>query len=162
MAIPVAEFLRELDEAKAELDAVQSQMQSLTARETELAKVVQGWQAIIAAKRKQNGEPTNQVRDLEVNVADGLGIEDSASVSEEADNKTQFVRERICANASSGVTVADLKTAATQVGMSHAPSWPYGALNRLKKKGEVVKRRGRFYPTEALLNSKRNGSLMFT
>jgi hypothetical protein len=49
------------------------------------------------------------------------------------------------------MTPADLKAAAKIAGFEHPVGWPYGPLLRLKKKGEAVKRKGRFYPKDANL-----------
>lgn len=147
MPVTVGDAERELAEAKVELEKVQNQIQRLAAREGELSKVVNGWQAIIAAKRKQSGDtapasgPGNG--GIQIAVADTILLE-----SDPGENKTQFVRSQIRANATSGVSVAELKRAAASIGMEHPPSWPYGPLARLKSNGEIAKRRGRFYPVQ--------------
>jgi len=146
MPITIAEYERELAESKAELQDVQDQMQALAAREAELTKVVQGWQAIIASKRKQSGDysaPQAPSAELDAPAETFQLIEDQ---EEEGENKTQFVREYVLRCSSAGTTPEELKRAAKAAGMTHPPSWPYGPLQRLKKKGEIVKRRGRFYP----------------
>jgi hypothetical protein len=151
MSITLADAERELGEAKAELDKTQAQIISLNTRASELVGVVNGWTAIIAAKRKGNkGTPEAEKPDAFAGIVASLPpvpvneVDDDDS--EEGENKTQFVRDQIRANAAAGMSPADLKKAAKAVGMAHPPSWPYGPLQRLKKGKEIVKRKGRFYP----------------
>lgn len=167
MPINVTDAERELEQARAALEKVQSDLQILIARQTELNALVSSWQTIVTAKRREIGDGTMliptphssaEVRAadpdpasfLNVDAANGLGFSED---EEEAGNKTQFVRDQVQSHASTGISVADLKKAAANVGLSHPASWPYGSLNRLKKRGEVIKRRGRFYPS----NGSRDG-----
>jgi len=167
MAIPIGEAERERREANEELEGARAQVAVLSVRINELMNVVNGWDAIIAAKRKRGagGEDTVSapntgaldppVAPLLVESRINLGNEE-----EEGENKTQFVRDHINAHADTGATPDDLKKAAKAAGMKHPPSWPYGPLQRLKKKGEVIKRRGKFYPAKSTTNAQSNLALV--
>lgn len=147
----LSEYEQALERARAKLEAIRSQIASLGQEEQELVPVVRGWEAIIAMERKQAGQggapaessPSPDMSASEEELPGGdLG-------DEEADggkNKTQFVRDFIKAHASEGTQPGDLRRAADRVGMKYPASWPYGPLQRLKKKGEIIKRRGKFYP----------------
>jgi hypothetical protein len=154
MPISVSDAEREQLEAKGELERTQATIRSLSQREAELVQVVNGWNAIIAAKRSQSGQseiPHAPVTTLPplllpVNGSPTAPVADNHEAETEGENRTQFVRDYIRNHP--GATPEDLKRAASAANMRHAPSWPYGPLARLKTKGEIVKRRGRFYPNE--------------
>jgi len=140
------EYERELEEARRRHAEITAKLKSMAQEEQEIVAVVRGWEAIVAQKRKQAGD-----QDAGPAAFEPLpDVSDSRQVGEDeedsGENKTQFVRDQILAHAATGMKPADLKKAADNVGMEYPQSWPYGPLQRLKKKGEIVKRRGRFYP----------------
>jgi len=148
----LAEYERELERARTRHAEVGNQIKQLSQEDGELAAVVRGWEAIVARERKENGQPPVQPQNGDehreaVELPDLTSKIDGFNDEEESgENKTQFVRDQIKANAAFGMTPNDLKKAAKAAGMEHPPSWPYGPIQRLKKKGEIIKRRGKFYP----------------
>lgn len=154
MSPKLAEYEKELEESKRKLEAVNAKLRELEQEAGELTSVVRGWEAIVARERKDSGQayfpevpvpPKSEIpedRSIPPGAADRFHDVDE----EEGGNKTQFVRDHIQNNSAYGVTANDLKRAAAAIGMVHPPSWPYGPIQRLKKKGEIVKRRGKFYP----------------
>jgi hypothetical protein len=156
MAMRLSDCEEELAAVKARLKVLETQLMALGTERNELQNVAQGWEAIVAQKRKQAGDvqpdtPGPSVAQPPIDEDDPSKAMDSMTFSEEDEeeeglNKTQFVRDEILKNAQRGTTAADLKHAAVIVKLKHPPSWPYGPLQRLKKGGEIVKRKGRFYP----------------
>jgi hypothetical protein len=153
----VSEYQAALAEARTRLERISAKKAALAVEEGDLARAVQGWEAIISLERKTAGQeseadhtaaatPTQstQETDGEKELALALlGLDEE----EDGENKTQFVRDVIRKRSNVGTTPADLKKEAKAVGLKHPPSWPYGPIQRLKKKGEIAKRRGKFYPT---------------
>jgi hypothetical protein len=160
MSIKLAEYERELAEVTAKVESIAAQIKMLSQEQFELSNVKNGWEAIIARERRQidgarqlDGKlpfaeadmPEASEGAVAVQVADSMQLGDE---EEEGENKTQFVRDLIAKRAALGTTPDDLKKAAKAVGMKHPQSWPYGPLQRLKKRGDVIKRKGKFYPKE--------------
>lgn len=143
MSTKLAEHERELAEATARLEHIIARRKALVAEEDELASVVNGWKAIVASERREHSGGSTPTA-LSVKVSDSFQLNDEDE--EENENKTQFVRDRIQERAALGTKADDLKKAAKAAGMKHPPSWPYGPLQRLKKKGEIIKRKGKYYP----------------
>ncbi|MEK7994595.1 MAG: hypothetical protein AAB403_12395 [Planctomycetota bacterium] len=165
MVTKIAEYEHELQEVRRRRREVTAQLKTLTQEDQELTNVEHGWEAIVAMERKRTGEsapaPTANTPDigaLSVQVAGSLQTQDGDE--EEGENKTQFVRDQIRANAATGMMPKDLKKAAAAAGMKHPASWPYGPLQRLKKSGEVIKRKGRFYPGKGAANTQSNSTLV--
>ena len=147
----------ELRDVTARLEEVQARIKNLRREEEDLVAGKQAWEAIVAMERKRMpGSPEISVIAQEPLESTTQGTDDDEmrdfdyddAEEEEGENKTQFVRDFIQKNAAFGMTANDLKAAAANAGMKHPPSWPYGPIQRLKKKGEIVKRRGRFYPAK--------------
>ena len=160
MGTKQAEHERELEEVRRRHEGVAAQLKFLSLEEQELATVMRGWEAIVAMDRKQSGNHGALVQasspvPMSRSVADSLSLRDEAE--EGGENKTQFVRDQIRIGATTGTTPADLKRAATAAGMKYPASWPYGSIQRLKKKGEIIKRKGRFYPNPKAGTSSENG-----
>ena len=121
----LAEYEHELERARARHAEVGNQIRQLSQEDGELAAVVKGWEAIVARERKENGQPPvqPQIGDERQGVAE---LPDLTSKLDEFDdeeelgeNKTQFVRDQIKANAAVGMTPNDLKKAAKAAGMDH-------------------------------------------
>jgi len=152
----IEEHESELKMVTAKLEDVQAKIKALTQEEEVLVAGKRAWEAIVGMERKQlagseyvfTAPVASSAAPAKVAVQDY--VEDFREypddLEEEGENKTQFVRDFMQKNIAYGVTANDLKAAAAKAGMKHAPSWPYGPIQRLKKKGEIVKRRGRFYP----------------
>lgn len=157
----------ELSRVTSRLDDIQARIKNLRSEEADLVAGKQAWEAIVAMERKQLvGSGSEQV----ASVAEPPVVPDKKEDTDEdmrdydygeedGENKTQFVRDLMQRNAAFGVTANDLKAAAAAAGMKHPPSWPYGPIQRLKKKGEIVKRRGRFYPANKVNSARPNLSL---
>ena len=156
MASKVAEYRLALESAKMKLEAVASRIKDLEQTHAVLARAVSGWEAILALEESSEQEVRSMNLSLPLQVA---SLQDDSpivstlppdkEVEADGENKTQFVRDKIAARGSLGTTAKDLIRLAEEARMKHPPSWPYGPIQRLKKKGEIVKRRGRFYPKEA-------------
>ncbi len=140
----LAEYERELADARRKLEEISVRVKSMMQEEQELNNVVRGWEAIVGMERKQRGE-VGPLFDSTVSSTSENPQRGTEEDKEDSENKTQFVREYIRANHSVGVTPRDLKKAAANASLKHPPSWPYGPLQRLKKNGEIIKRRGKFY-----------------
>lgn len=137
-----------LETSKERLQAILSQRKSLDAEEMQVRSVINGCEAIIFMQQQQSTRITltpTQPTALP-SIPEVAGVINDGDADEAGENKTQFVRDQILASGTNGITSADLKMAAKRVGMKHPPSWPYGPLQRLKKTGEIMKRKGRFYP----------------
>ena len=159
----ISEYQAALAEARTKLERVTAKKAELVQEEQDLTRAVQGWEAIISLERKQIGDnvaPANNARPelepipIKVEAPDSFG---GGEEEEEGENKTQFVRDFIRKRSNIGTTATDLKNEAKAVGMKHPPSWPYGPIQRLKKKGEIAKRRGKFYPTATGLSLATTG-----
>ena len=148
MAGKLAEYEHEHSEARKTLEDLSQRVKTMQQEEQELITVVRGWEAIVAMERKRSGE-VGPLFETPVNVAAKEDGEEEGD--EEGSNKTEFVRKTIFA-ARAGISPRDLKTAAKQAGLKHPPSWPYGPLQRLKKSGEIVKRKGRYYSSGRAVN----------
>lgn len=151
--ITLADAEIELERAKGRQESLTAQLQALQADCNEGMGLVSSWQTIVNALRKGNlsaaAADTHAATALPAAVADSASevwIGEPDDEEEEGENKTQFVRDQIKANSVMGVDPKWLKKAAAAAGLAHPPSWPYGPLQRLKKKGEIIKRKGRFYP----------------
>jgi hypothetical protein len=165
----IEEHERELKEVTSRLEDVQGRIAVLRQEEEGLVAGKRAWEAIVAMEKKQypmtTVEPSVVVTAMDSASQSGHGgetddISNYDDVEEEGENKTQFVRDFMQKNATYGVTANDLKAAAAAAGMQHPPSWPYGPFQRLKKKGEIVKRRGRFYPASKTAGGARNLALV--
>lgn len=151
MTSKLADYEHELATAKGRLDQIAIDVGALLQEQSELTNVVRGWEAIIARERKPIGAtfpPPNASQQISAN-SNETSSPQSDDSDEDGENKTQFVRDQVMAHATKGMTPADLKAAANTIGMKYPPSWPYGPIQRLKKKGEIIKRKGRFYPKGA-------------
>lgn len=152
----LAEYEQELERARTRHAEVVSQIKILQQENAELGGVVMGWEAIVARERKENGQPGSpppspQSAGDEEDFEDFHDSTDTPNVAEgdeeeEGTNMTQFVRDFIKQRGGIGTSPDDLKQAAKANGLTHPASWPYGPIQRLKKKGDIVKRRGKFYP----------------
>jgi hypothetical protein len=150
MTTKLSEYERELADAKAKLQSAQLQVAAMTREAEELKQVVLGWESIIARERKQHGGGEFTVQNVVATAhLPAVDLSKDSPFDEDEDegpNKTQFIRDRIRANGTNGTTTNDLKQAARAAGLEHAPSWPYGPLARLRKNGQVVRRKGKYYP----------------
>jgi hypothetical protein len=155
MAMRLIDCEEELAAVRERLKDLEAQLFALGTERNELQAVAQGWEAIVTQKRKLAGQSPLAIAHVE-SPQDHTGLQEheegfglNSELEEEGINKTQFVRDEILRNGSKGTSAAELKKAAISAGLEHPPSWPYGPLQRLKKAGEIVKRKGRFYPVAA-------------
>jgi hypothetical protein len=152
MSLKLADCEEELRTAKERMKEITAALNALGSERMELDGVIQGWEAILANKRKANGEQAPPPAADTSTVITEADLDYRDPLEEEAgENKTQFVRDQIKAHGAKGITPADLKAAADAAGIVRPVGWPYGPIQRLKKKGEIVKRRGRLYPKDTNL-----------
>jgi hypothetical protein len=142
----LTDYQRQLEAVSRRLHQVTNELDKLLVEQGELQRLKYAWETIINQERKQSGEDvTHEVLIVQPVSRPPVQTEEEG----EGLNKTQFVMDKIKERAAIGTTPEDLKTAARVIGMKHAPSWPYGPLQRLKKRDLITKRRGKFYPKEA-------------
>ena len=145
------ELKQRVDDTKSLLESAKKAAAKARAEEEMLADELAAYQRILEAELRRSGhvqhnEVPQTPRDFELSPA--LGGDEDVNV-----NKVRVMRELIVENRSRGSTASTIMEALKSKGVKCPPTYVYSALSRMKKKGLIVTRRGKLFPSNSLTTS---------
>jgi sugar-specific transcriptional regulator TrmB len=146
------ELKQRIEETKSLLDSAKNAAAKAKAEEDILANDLTAYQRTLNAELRRSGhvelsEVPQSTRNFEGS---------AAARGDDEVNKARFMRELIVGSRATGTTPSTIMEALKNKGAECPPTYVYSALSRMKKKGLVVVRRGKYFPSNAL--SASNGA----
>jgi hypothetical protein len=142
------EVQRRIESLKVELESARKRAMQAKVEEETLSNDLAAYQRILDAESRRNGLtgsiPVTMSQPTTTATLDAREIEGDF-------NKAQLMRELIVENRATGSTPSSIMEALTRKGAECPPTYVYSALSRMKAKGLIEKRRGKYFPSESLL-----------
>jgi hypothetical protein len=147
------ELQRRVESLKVELESARKRAAQARAEEEMLSKDLAAFQGSLEAEMRRNGH----VGSISATIADSSPKPEAALVDSESApeiNKAQLMRQLIVENRGIGSTASTILEGLKRKGAECPPTYVYSALSRMKAGGLIHKRRGKFFPSEALLGTE--------
>ena len=143
-----------IEKISSELKDVTEQLTVLEAKKTNLEELLQSWQKI-HAQEKQATDVTGSESGSAANSDSQNAVAQLQAGELDHGNNTDFVRAFIRKSAR-GVKTLDVRRAVAQAKLAVGKTFVYTAISKLKERGEIEKRGGRYYATSKMHDGAAN------